>query len=153
MFCNTTLRIFELLIDGRPIHRLKILVCVPIFMCDNTNQVRSSSSLNVISLCTECDSRLHSHCEVNKWRFCKRNIIRSASSAVLLYYPSLDGLPTYTEKPKWIIWLIWAIVGQCTDKLNDSKMCENESFCPCSDTLWLKWVKWFTRGFQCIQIV
>ena len=24
------------------------------------------------------------------------------------------------------------------------------SFCPCSDTLWLKWVKWFTRGFQCI---
>ena len=27
-------------------------------------------------------------------------------------------------------------------------MCENESFCLCSDTLWLKWVKWFTQGFQ-----
>ena len=29
------------------------------------------------------------------------------------------------------------------------KCVKNESFCPCSDTLWLKWVKWFTRGFQC----
>ena len=34
---------------------------------------------------------------------------------------------------------------------DDSKMSvQNESFCLCSDTLWLKWVKWFTRGFQCI---
>ena len=53
-----------------------------------------------------------------------------------------------TEKPEWIIWLIWAIVGQYTDKMTQ-KCVKNESFCPCSDTLWLKWVKWFTRGFQC----
>ena len=24
-----------------------------------------------------------------------------------------------------------------------------ESFCPCTDPLWLKWVKWFTRVFLC----
>ena len=52
-----------------------------------------------------------------------------------------------TEKPEWIIWLIWTIVGQYTDKMTQ-KCVKNESFCPCSDTLWLKWVKWFTRGFQ-----
>ena len=28
------------------------------------------------------------------------------------------------------------------------KCVKNESFCPCSDTLRLKWVKWFIRGFQ-----
>ena len=56
---------------------------------------------------------------------------------------------SYTEKPEWIIWLIWAKVGQYTDKMTQ-KCVKNESFCPCSDTLWLKWVKWFTRGFQCI---
>ena len=38
-----------------------------------------------------------------------------------------------TEKPKWIIWLIWAIVGQYTDKMTQ-KCVKNESFCPCSDT-------------------
>ena len=52
-----------------------------------------------------------------------------------------------TEKLEWIIWLIWAVVGQHTDKMTQ-KCVKNESFCPCSDTLWLKWVKWFTRGFQ-----
>ena len=56
-------------------------------------------------------------------------------------------LKIYTKNPEWIIWLIWAIVGQYTDKMTQ-KCVKNESFCPCSDTLWLKWVKWFTRGFQ-----
>ena len=53
-----------------------------------------------------------------------------------------------TEKHERIIWLIWAIVGQYTDKMTQ-KCVKNESFCQCSDTLWLKWVKWFTWGFQC----
>ena len=26
-----------------------------------------------------------------------------------------------------------------------------ESFCPCTDPLWLKWVKWFTRVFLCLS--
>ena len=28
-----------------------------------------------------------------------------------------------------------------------------ESFCPCTDPLWLKWVKWFTRVFLCISMI
>ena len=51
-----------------------------------------------------------------------------------------------TEKPKWVIWLIWAIVGQYTDKMTQ-KYVKNESFCPCSDPLWLKWVKWLIWVF------
>ena len=51
------------------------------------------------------------------------------------------------RRPEWIIWFIWAIVGQYTDKMTQ-KCVKNVSFCPCSDTLWLKWVKWFTRGFH-----
>ena len=49
-----------------------------------------------------------------------------------------------TEKPKWVI---WAIVGQYTDKMTQ-KYVKNESFCPCSDPLWLKWVKWLILGFS-----
>ena len=29
----------------------------------------------------------------------------------------LSLIKMFTEKPKWIIWLIWAIVGQYTDKM------------------------------------
>ena len=47
----------------------------------------------------------------------------------------------HTEKHKWVIWLIWVIVGQYTDKMTQ-KYVKNESFCPCSDTLWLKWLIW-----------
>ena len=54
----------------------------------------------------------------------------------------------YTENPEWIIWLIWAIVCHYTDK-KDSFSHIFESFCPCTDPLWLKWVKWFTRVFLC----
>ena len=36
-------------------------------------------------------------------------------------------LPPFTEKPGWIIWLIWAIVGQYTDKMTQ-KCVKNESF-------------------------
>ena len=57
------------------------------------------------------------------------------SSCLTLVIPSLF---TNTEKPKWVI---WAIVGQHTDKITQ-KLVKNESFCPCSDPLWLKWVKW-----------
>ena len=32
---------------------------------------------------------------------------------------------------------------------NDSKICKNESFCPCSDPLWLKWVQWLIWVFLC----
>ena len=56
----------------------------------------------------------------------------------------------YTENPdpKWIIWLIRAIVGHHTDKKTHFlHICE--SFWPCTDPLWLKWVKWFTRVFLC----
>ena len=55
----------------------------------------------------------------------------------------------HTEKPKWVIWLIWAIVGQYTDKMTQ-KHVKNESFCPCSDPLWLKWVKWLILVFLCM---
>ena len=70
--------------------------------------------------------------------------------SVAIFFPEKIKGNTHTEKAKWIIWLIWAIVGQYTDKMTQ-KCVKNESFCPCSDTLWLKWVKWFTRGFQCIN--
>ena len=52
------------------------------------------------------------------------------------------------RKPKWVIWLIWAIVGQYTDKMTQ-KYVKNESFCPCSDPLWLKWVNWLIWVFLC----
>ena len=52
----------------------------------------------------------------------------------------------YKEKPTWVIWLVWAIVGQYTDKMTQ-KYVKNESFCPCSDPLWLKWVKWLIWFF------
>ena len=55
----------------------------------------------------------------------------------------------YTENPKWIIWLIWAIVCHYTDKKTHFSHIF-ESFCPCTDPLWLKWVKWFTWVFLCI---
>ena len=55
----------------------------------------------------------------------------------------------FTEKPEWVIWVIWAMVGQCTDRVTQ-KCVKNESFCPCGDTLWLGWVGWFTWGFQCL---
>ena len=45
---------------------------------------------------------------------------------IVLYYTrskeiqkSID-FNTFTEKPKWIIWLIWAIVGQYTDKMTQN---------------------------------
>ena len=38
-------------------------------------------------------------------------------------------------------------MGQYTDKMTQ-KCVKNESFSPCSDTLLLKWVKWFTWGFN-----
>ena len=54
----------------------------------------------------------------------------------------------HTENPKWIIWLIWAIVCHYTDKKTHFSHIF-ESFCPCTDPLWLKWVKWFTQVFLC----
>ena len=35
----------------------------------------------------------------------------------------------------------------------DSKICKNESFCPCSDPLWLKWVKWLIWVFLCYTAI
>ena len=32
----------------------------------------------------------------------------------------------FTEKPEWVIWLIWAMVGQCTDRVTQ-KCVKNES--------------------------
>ena len=52
-----------------------------------------------------------------------------------------------TENPEWIISLIWAIVCHYTDKKTHFSHIF-ESFCPCTDPLWLKWVKWFTRVLQ-----
>ena len=60
------------------------------------------------------------------------------------------NLYSYTEKPKWVIWLIWATVGQYMDKMTQ-KYVKNESFCSCSDPLWLKWVKWLIWVFLCSQ--
>ena len=57
---------------------------------------------------------------------------------------------TYTEKPKWVIWLIWAIVGHYTDKKTHF-LHIFESFCPCTDPLWLKWVKWLIWVFLCTK--
>ena len=55
----------------------------------------------------------------------------------------------HTEKPKWVIWLIWAIVGHYTDKKTHF-LHIFESFCPCTDPLWLKWVKWLIWVILCI---
>ena len=52
----------------------------------------------------------------------------------------------FTEKPKWVIWLIGAIVGHYTDKKTHF-LHIFESFCPCTDPLWLKWVKWIIWVF------
>ena len=61
-------------------------------------------------------------------------------------------MQSHTEKPEWIIWLIWAIVGQYTDKMTQ-KYVKNEFFCPCSDPLWLKWVKWLVWVFLCSDVI
>ena len=58
----------------------------------------------------------------------------------------LAGKKHFT-KPEWIIWLIWAIVGQYKDKMTQ-KCVTNESFCPCSDTLWLKMSQMIHSGFS-----
>ena len=52
----------------------------------------------------------------------------------------------HTEEPKWVIWLIWAIVGHYTDKKTHF-LHIFESFCLCTDPLRLKWVKWLIWVF------
>ena len=42
-------------------------------------------------------------------------------------FPSHHQTQYISEKPKWIIWLIWAIVGQFTDKMTQ-KCVKNEFF-------------------------
>ena len=54
--------------------------------------------------------------------------------------------PIHRKNPKWVICLIWAIVGHYTDK-KVSFLHIFDSFCPCSDPLWLKWVKWLIWVF------
>ena len=74
---------------------------------------------------------------------------------VVIYWRLLlfieDIYQRYTEKPKWVIWLIWAKVGHYTDKKTHF-LHIFESFCPCTDPLWLKWVKWLIWVFLCTII-
>ena len=46
----------------------------------------------------------------------------------------------------------WAIACHYTDKKTHFSHIF-ESFCPCTDPLWLKWVKWFTRVFLCSSLI
>ena len=57
----------------------------------------------------------------------------------------LKSFQIFTENPEWII---WALVCHHTDKKTHFSHIF-ESFCPCTDPLWLKWVKWFTQVFLC----
>ena len=75
---------------------------------------------------------------------CKSMWLQKLARFVVQEPPCVKSLVTL---PEWIIWLFWAMMGHYTDKMTQ-KCVKNESFCLCSDTLWLKWVKWFTRGFQ-----